>query len=178
MPSKEKPVEKVPAKMKPRFDEIVAITDKACLQHLDDECAAMARTMTAALARKRPSPLSKGQPASWASGVIYAMARVNFLFDHSMKPSMRATDVAEACGVSQGTAYNKARAVEEALDLAPFHPDWCLPGRLDKNPLAWIIVVDGKPVDARWLPRDFQEALCELGIIPYVPASSRREEAE
>lgn len=71
---------KVPHKMRDKYDAVVDITDAVCGEHLIDEYA-VAREMTAALSRKRPSPLDRGQTASWAAGVLYALGQVNFLFD-------------------------------------------------------------------------------------------------
>jgi hypothetical protein len=42
----------VPAKMQPVYDEITALTDAVCREHLDDDYVQLARKMTAALARK------------------------------------------------------------------------------------------------------------------------------
>jgi len=53
--------------MKPIYDEITALTDSVCRQHLDEEYAQLARKMTAALARKRPSPLENNPFAWWVS---------------------------------------------------------------------------------------------------------------
>jgi hypothetical protein len=43
----------VPTILKPRFDEIVSLTDAVCRTHLTDEYAALARELAVALARKR-----------------------------------------------------------------------------------------------------------------------------
>ena len=71
--------EKVPRKLQERFDAIVALTDEVCQEHLDEEYAQLARQATAALCRKRPSPLLSGRVSSWACGIVYALGFVNFL---------------------------------------------------------------------------------------------------
>ena len=48
---------KVPQKIQARFEAITTLTDAVCYEHLDEEYADMSRQLTAALARKRPSPL-------------------------------------------------------------------------------------------------------------------------
>ena len=35
--------------------------------------------------------------------------------------------------------------------------------------MAWMIMVNGLIVDARYLPREIQEVACRKGLIPYVP---------
>jgi len=53
-------------------------------------------------------------------------------------------------------------------------PNWYLPSKMDENPMAWWIMVNGLIVDARHLPREVQEVAYEKGLIPYVPGE--REE--
>src|SRR5262249_15259178 len=47
-------------------DQIVALIDDVCRKRLDDEYATMCRKLAGVLARKRPSPLTRGKPESWA----------------------------------------------------------------------------------------------------------------
>lgn len=53
--------ESIPAALRDVFDEIRLITDAFCAEHLDDEYAQLCHRMAAKLARKRPSPLLRGQ---------------------------------------------------------------------------------------------------------------------
>ena len=63
--------EKVPKKMEPTYQKIVALTDEFCEAQLNEEYAQLARQLTATLCRKRPSPLARGRANSWACGIIY-----------------------------------------------------------------------------------------------------------
>lgn len=159
----------VPRKMRYRHEAIVGITDEFCHEHLNEEYANLSRKMATVLSRKRPSPLESGQTRSWAAGIVYALGRVNFLSDDSRKPYMTMSELCEKIGVSQSNASSKSREIWKRLDLMQLHPDWCLPSRLKENPLAWIIEVNGLPVDARMMPREVQEEAYRLGLIPYVP---------
>lgn len=159
----------IPRKMREKYEAIVGITDEFCREHLNEEYAELSRKMAAALSRKRPSPLESGQTRSWAAGIVYALGRVNFLSDRSQEPYMTMSELCEKIGVSQSNASNKSREIWKRLDLVLLDPDWCLPSMLDENPLAWIIAVNGVPVDARTLPGEIQEELYRLGLIPYVP---------
>lgn len=159
----------VPRKMREKYEGITEITDGFCREHLNEEYAELARKMAAALSRKRPSPLESRRTRSWAAGVVYALGRVNFLSDDSFEPHMRMADLCERIGVSQSNASAKSREIWYRLSLMPLHPDWCPPSRLEDNLLAWIIDVNGLPVDARMMPREVQEEAYRLGLIPYVP---------
>ena len=54
--------------MQATYDAVAALTDAFCRDHLTGELRDLARAMTAALSRKRPSPLASGQPRTWACG--------------------------------------------------------------------------------------------------------------
>jgi Domain of unknown function (DUF6398) len=72
---------RVPSGLRDRAREILTITDDACTRHLHDEYGQLCRHLVARLARKRPSPVVRGDARIWAAGVIYAIGQVNFLFD-------------------------------------------------------------------------------------------------
>lgn len=161
---------KVPRKMRDKYDAITDMTDEVCDEHLGEEYADLAREMTAALSRKRPSPLERSQTASWAAGVLYALGQVNFLFDPNEEPHMGATALCDAVGVSQSTGQRLARNIREALDLQPLDPDWTLSSKVEENPMAWMIQVNGMFVDAREMPKEIQEEAYRKELIPYVPS--------
>ena len=155
--------------MRERYEAITGITDEFCQKYLNEEYADLARKMAAALSRKRPSPLESGHAKSWAAGIVYALGRVNFLSDDSREPYMTMSELCEKISASQSNASSKSKEIWTSLNLMQFHPGWCLPSLLEDNPLAWIIEVNGLPVDARMMPREIQEEAYRLGLIPYVP---------
>src|SRR5215468_12314621 len=161
--------ERIPKSIQATFDAIVALTDAFCRAHLDEEYAQLARHATAALCRKRPSPLATGHLKTWACGIVYALGSVNFLFDKSQKPTMRAVDLCAGFGVSQSTGSAKAKAVRDALGMGQMDPQWYRPSKMENNPLAWMIMVDGFVVDVRRMSRAVQEVAYEKGLIPYIP---------
>lgn len=161
---------RVPAAMRARHDAIVSATDAFCAAHLNDEYADLCRRLSAALGRKRPSPLATGEARSWAAGIVYALGQVNFLFDKSNEPYIAAAELCSLLGVSQGTASRRAKDIRDRLGLFAFHPDWTLHSLMAENPLAWLVELDnGMIMDARALPRELQEEAFQLGLIPYVP---------
>lgn len=162
--------EDVPEQMRAIYDEIVALTDEVCREHLNDEYAQLSREMAAALARKRPSPLLGGKSRTWACGIVYTIGIVNFLFDPSQTPHMRAADLCAAFSLSSSTGAAKSKDVRKMLKVSgEFDPNWSLPSRLADNPLAWLISVNGLLVDVRHMPREIQEEAYRRGMIPYLP---------
>jgi hypothetical protein len=160
----------VPKAMQPTYDTVVALTDAFCRDHLNDEYRDLARAMTAALCRKRPSPLASGQPRTWACGIIYLLGQLNFLSDKASQPHMTMTEVCAAFGVGQSTASAKARVISNALHTNRMDPTWMLKSFVDRNPLVWMAEVNGMLVDLRDMPREVQVIAYEKGLIPYIPA--------
>jgi hypothetical protein len=159
----------VPKSIKPRYDEVVALTDVFCQTHLDDEYAGLARRMAAALARKRPSPLASGQPRTWACGILYTLGQLNFLSDPATKPHMPMAAIRSAFGVGESTASAKAAAIRKAIKAHRFDPNWSLRSLTDQNPLVWMLEIDGFIVDIRDAPREIQQLALAGGLIPYLP---------
>lgn len=167
--AKAKKSDKVPKAMQETFDRITAITDNFATQHLNAEYAQLIRQATAALCRKRPSPLKSGRDRSWACGISHAIGMANFLFDASQDPHISASDLYAWFGVSSSTGQGKSKQVRDLLDIGQLDPAWCLPSKMDDNPLAWLISVNGMILDARSAPPQVQEQLAAAGLIPYAP---------
>jgi hypothetical protein len=167
--AKAKKSETVPKTMQETFDRIVAITDEFASQHLNEEYAQLIRYATAALCRKRPSPLASGRDRTWACGISHAIGMVNFLFDSSQDPHIRASELYAWFGVSGSTGQAKSKIVRDTLNMHQLDPDWCLPSKIDDNPMAWLIMFNGYIIDARTAPRAVQEIAYAQGLIPYLP---------
>jgi hypothetical protein len=170
--------ESIPSAVRPAYERITRLTDAFCREHLDAEYAALCREMAGVLARKRPSPLTRGKPESWASGIVRAVGWVNFLGDPSQPHHMKMTDIDEGFGVSEATGSAKSMAIRNALRIGRFDPEWTLPSRMDDNPLIWMLEVNGLIMDIRSCPREVQEVAFEKGLIPYMPADRADESAE
>lgn len=162
----------VPARLRARVGDIAAITADVAGRFLDAEYAELCSRMTAVLARKRPSPLDRGESRSWAAGIIHAVGWVNFLADPSQRPHMTTAELAAATGVGQRTLASMLRKIRDLLDLVQMHPAWTLPSKLIDNPLVWMILVDGVAMDLRSAPRAIQEDAFRQGFIPFVPEPS------
>ena len=161
--------EKVPKNMQEKYIEITQMTDAFCEEKLNKEYAELIRFTTAALCRKRPSPLSKGKAKTWVCGIIHAVGTVNFLFDKSQTPSLRASDIHNTLDVAKSTAQSKSKQIRDLLNMSYTDYNWVLPSRLANNPTVWMISVDGLIMDIRDLPTEVQIQAYEQGVIPYVP---------
>ncbi len=161
---------RIPNAMLDRAQAIMEVTDAACREHLDDEYGRIARRLVARLARKRPSPLARGDVRIWSAGIIYAVGQVNFLFDPTQTPHLTAKQLAERLGVVQTTMANKAGLINRTLDIGIFEPELTRVAMLEQHPMAWIVEVDGFLVDARMLSDDLQDQARRRGLIPDLDA--------
>lgn len=152
------------------------MTDDFCREHLNDDYAELCRELTAALARKRPSPLLRGKLATWASGIVRTIGWVNFLHDPSQTPHMKLYAIDEAFGVAESTGAAKLGEIRKMLKIYQLDPKWTLRSRLDDNPMVWMVSINGFILDVRSEPREIQAEAYRKGLIPYIPAD-RQEHA-
>jgi len=165
---------RIPKAARSHAEGVIAVTDAACKDYLDAEYADLCRRLVGRLARKRPSPLARGDARIWAAGVVYALGQLNFLFDRSQTPHVSADRLSELLGVKKSTMANKAKLIRDSLGLNHFDTDFLRRELIDNGPFAWLLEVDGFIVDARDLPVALQIQAHERGLIPYVPAEGRR----
>lgn len=161
---------RIPNAMLDRAQAIMEVTDAACREHLDDEYGRIARRLVVRLARKRPSPLVRGDVRIWAAGIIYAVGQVNFLFDRTQTPHLTADQLAERLGIVKTTMANKAGLINRALEIGIFEPELTRVAMLEQHPMAWLVEVDGFIVDARTLPAGLQDEARRRGLIPDLDA--------
>jgi Domain of unknown function (DUF6398)/Plasmid pRiA4b ORF-3-like protein len=161
--------EDVPQVMAEKFNSIVTLTDEFARQHLNEEYAQLIRQATATLCRKRPSPLSQGQAKTWAAGITHAIGMINFLFDRAQNPHIGANALYEWFGVAASTGQGKSKLVRDTLKMRQSDPDWCLPSRVEDNPLIWLLSVNGLLMDIRRAPLGAQVEAFRKGLIPYIP---------
>jgi hypothetical protein len=159
----------IPASAQPAYDTIVGLTDRFCQAHLTHEYQMLCRKLAGVLARKRPSPLTRGKPEVWACAIVRVIGWVNFLDDSSQKPHMKLTSIDKAFGVGESTGQGKAKAIRTMLKIRQFDVAWSLRSRIKDNPMAWMVEINGFILDARFLKREIQDDLLRKGVIPFIP---------
>lgn len=161
---------RIPLALRDQARQIIDVTDTACREHLDEEYGLLTRRLVTRLARKRPSPLLRGDARIWAAGAIYAIGQVNFLFDRTQTPHLTAKQLADALGVVQTTMANKAGIINRMLELGIFEPDLTRDAMIEQHPMAWLVEVNGFILDARTLPLELQDEARRRGLIPDLDA--------
>jgi hypothetical protein len=152
---------------------VLGMIDRFCRDHLNEEYAGLCRALAEKLARKRPSPLLGGRPNTWACGIVRTIGWVNYLDDKGQTPHMKLTAIDKAFGVAESTGQGKSKEIRRLFKIRMMDPAWTLPSRMDRNPMAWMIQVNGLPLDARYLRREIQEEAFRKGLIPYIPERPR-----
>ena len=160
----------VPKQMQETYETIAVLTDGFCQEMLNEEYADMCRLMTAKLCRKRPSPLASGRAKNWAAGIVHAIGTVNFVFDKSQTPHITIPDISDYFDVGKSSPASKSKVIRDLFNIGLMEPEWTLPSRMDSNPVAWSIMVNGFIMDARYAPREIQAVAFAKGLIPYIPA--------
>ncbi len=155
-----------PSPARKAAEDIIAAIDRICAEHLDEEYAGLCCKVIDKLARKRPSPLLRGEPRVWAGAVLYTVGTVNFLFDKTQRPHMTSDQLAKATGVGASTLGHKSRFIRDALGIVAMDPRYCRRELLADNLLAWLIEVNGLWMDARTLPPEVQAEARRRGLIP------------
>jgi Domain of unknown function (DUF6398) len=163
---------RVPDQMRDQFDSIRKPIEAFCDQCLNDEYKELILCALAALCRKRPSPLLQGKENSWAAGVVHAVGMINFLFDKTQTPHCKSSDIYSYFGVGSSTGQGKSKEVRNLLKASQFSPEWTLPSRIEKNPLIWLVEVNGLTVDVRHMPLEVQEIAYAKGLIPFIPVKN------
>ena len=162
----------VPRALGPDVEQIVALTDGFCAEHLDAEYARLCARLVAKLARKRPSPLLRGDLRIWAAATIYTVGSVNFLFDRSQPLHLTGDDLSDLTGVPKSTMANKAKQIRDLLGLGRLDLEFCRRDMIERHPSAWYVQVDGVIVDARMLPPALQDECRRRGLIPDLVAGA------
>ncbi len=161
---------RVPMELRERLFEVVDLTDDFCNRHLNEEYAELCRRLTVALARKRSSPLARGQAEVWACGIVRTIGWANVLDDPKSSPYMKLIDIDPEFGVANSTGQGKSMAIKRMFGIGRLNPDWTLPSRLGDNPVFWMVEVNGILVDIRQESRETQEEAFQEGLIPYIHA--------
>jgi hypothetical protein len=114
---------KMPEELRSRVEEITALTDAFCNQYLGADYRGLCTKMVELLARVR-APVETGQATGWAAGIVYTVGWVNFLTDPDQTPHLRAADIANGFGVSQGTMMARSKVIREALGVHDRGQTW------------------------------------------------------
>ena len=98
-------------------NQLISMVSGFSDEYLDEELKDLNVKLVEKLARKREVPFKRGKLENWASGIVYTIAQLNFLFDQSFEPFITADDICSFFDTKKSTAANKARDIRKLLNL-------------------------------------------------------------
>ena len=104
-------------KIKQKQDELIRMVSEFSDEYLDEEYKILNIRLVEKLGRKQDVPFKRGKLENWASGIIYTIAQLNFLFDDSFTPYITADCICNFFMTKKSTATNKARDIRKLLNL-------------------------------------------------------------
>lgn len=105
--------------------EIKELLSSFCEKHLNDELTGYAFKLSDALGRKKKINISRGRKEIWAASIIYAIARLNFLFDKENSNYITADTICNYFNTRKSTVGNKATQIEEVCNLTIGAEGYC-----------------------------------------------------
>jgi len=130
----------IPIAVRSQFEEIGEIIRTVCKEGIDVEYYYLGLLLLEKLARKRPSPILAGKAPAWAAGVLFALGKINFLFDKSSKPFTSQDDLADLCGVKKATAAGKGKQIRDMFQMSYWDTRFSTRRMQERNPLANLVM--------------------------------------
>jgi len=155
--------------MQEKYNEIAPLIINFCNEKLNDEYKDLCLHLLEKLCRKRSVPLLGGRINTWAAGIIHAIGSNNFIFDKTQKLHLTSNEISTAFGISTSTAGSKANEIKKMFKIDYFNPEWQINELIEKNPMIWMVQINGLIVDIRDMSSEIQQQAFEMGIIPYIP---------
>ncbi len=140
-----------------KTQNLMKIIGDFCDAHLDDEYKQLCEKLIQKMLRKRYVPFIYGKIEIWASAVIYSIGTINFLFDKSFKPYLRADDICNYFGTSKSTTSQKSKLIRDTLKLRYWDDEFSTAFMKENNPFSDLVMINGMIVDIKSLPLHIQK---------------------
>ena len=105
--------------VKQKQNELTDMIRGFCRDKLDGEYEDLCVKLVEKMGRKHNVPFKRGKLENWASGIVYAIGQINFLFDDSFYPYATPDDICSYFKTKKSTASNKARDIHKMFNLKP-----------------------------------------------------------
>ena len=115
------------ARRQERIQEVQALLDAFCQAKLSPEIAGYVSSLWDKVGRKRTYAITGGAKEVWASAVVYAIARLNFLFDRNSPAYLPPDDICAFFGTKKSTTANKAAEIERVCRIRIGQEGLCAP---------------------------------------------------
>jgi hypothetical protein len=133
---------------------LVELTAGFCDKYLDEDYKQLSENLILKMKRKRNVPFISGKLEIWASAIIYALGRINFLFDKSFEPYVSGDDISNYFGTSKSTTSQKAKFILDTFKMGYYDDEFSTTHMKERNPFSKMAVVNGFIVPMEVLESD------------------------
>ena len=84
---------------------------------LNDMYTDLALKLCEKIGRMGKLSIQRGRPEIWAAAIVYAVARINFLFDPTNEVYLTADEICDFFGTKKSTVGNKAGQIQKTCDV-------------------------------------------------------------
>lgn len=98
-------------------EELIELVNKFSDDYLNDEFRDLCLKLLFKLSLNPDVSLNRGKNEAWASGIIYVIGQLNFLFDPITEYYLSNDLIASYFNVSKQTVWNKSRDIRRLLNL-------------------------------------------------------------
>lgn len=130
-------------KINEKTHQLVAMTAEFCEKHLDDEYSELCEKLIRKMARKRNVPFLSGRMDIWASGILFALCRINFAFEPGDGPFTTRDELCGFFGTNKSTVSQKATKIQDLFKLTYWDDEFSTTRILEKDPFKDLVMVNG-----------------------------------
>lgn len=103
--------------MNEKKTQLIEMVSKFSDLKLDSEHKMLCVNLVERIDESEKISFNRGKLEIWASGIVYAIAQLNFLFDESFEPCITVDDICDYFKTNKSSSYNKAYDIRKKLDL-------------------------------------------------------------
>jgi hypothetical protein len=111
-----------------RSKELEVLIAAFCEEYLTVQYRVFATELVEMLSRKRKLDITRGKTEIWAAAIVYAIARLNFLFDTDSLDHITLDDICDFFGTNKSTISTKGSSIIKSCKIRLGDPRFC---RLD-----------------------------------------------
>lgn len=139
--------------------EVEALITQFCLPTLGSEFHGMAIKLCRKLDERRSGLLRTGKPELWASAIVHTVGILNFLFDPTFEPMIKAEDISQYYEVNHTLMLSKSKFIREKEDLGLQSEEFLVENTKLNNPLKKYTVIGGIIVRKDDIPESHRSIL-------------------
>lgn len=126
-----------------KTQRLIEMTARFCDEYLDEDYKQLCEKIIRKMSRKRNVPFLSGQIEIWAAAIVYAIGRINFLFDRSFEPYVSGDDICNYFGTSKSTTSQKAKVICDMFKLGYWDKEFSTSHMMQSSPFSNLMMVNG-----------------------------------